>query len=274
MINAVMTGRRHGPIHGFIDSSNMGALNPFCLFDHFSLQSDRKQAGFDFHGHSGIGVITYITGADLKHEDSTGETRMLEKGSAQLLIAGGGAIHKETLLSENGSFEGFQLWTILPTDREMEAPSYQFANNSNVPVVRSGSTATKVIVGEYQDVKSPLQHIIDLSYFHVSMDGEGSEWTHRFSGKEKSRFIYVIKGRVGAGERSVGTRQLIKLDIELNDMVLSAMEADTEFLVFSGEQLAQNMVSTGPSVHSNSDNARQGTQRIQQLLQQRREEVK
>lgn len=271
MSQAILSGRQHGPIRGFIDSGNMRALDPFVLFDHFSLQSNDTRAGFDFHGHSGIGVVTYITGADLFHEDSAGNTRLLKRGAAQYLKAGSGALHRETLLSDEGSFEGFQLWTVLPQVHEMSEPDYQFADSEALPLVSAEGTQTRVIVGEYQGALSPLQPVQELSYFHV-ISTQGSLWSYRLKSEPQKAFLYVVHGALQVGADRVSTNELLILDQGEQAISVQALEQGSEFLFMAAEPLGQEMVSTGASVHSSRANAIAGTERIQTLLKQLREE--
>ena len=265
MIKSNYTGLRHGPINSFIRQDNMQQLNPFVMWDHFQLNSTQTEAGFDFHGHSGIAAITYVIHADLTHQDSQGNVAKLPTGSVQLLVAGAGALHKETLTSQDGHFEAFQLWTALPKNIEMGEARYQGVSSENLPIIKELNTSTKILVGEYAGIKSPISHIIDMNYYHITLSARGANWRYAPTPEQDSRFIYVLKGGISISGERVATQQLITID---NTAILEIIaETDnSEFIFVSAASLAQPILPTGPSVHTSYENAKIGQQNIAQLF--------
>ncbi len=266
MIKSRYAGLRHGPITSFIRQDNLLALNPFVMWDHFKLNGPQTTAGFDFHGHSGLAAITYVLRSDLVHEDSQGNVAALPSGSLQLLVAGAGALHKETLTSAEGDFEAFQLWTALPKAIEMGEARYQSVSVEDIPVIENATTKTKVLVGEFCQIKSPVKHVIDMDYFHITLKEQGARWQYSPVTSKDSGFIYVLKGKVSVCGEAVASQVLIALNAD-TDLDMQANSDDCEVLLVSACSLAQPILSTGPSVHSSYDNARIGHQNIQNLLQ-------
>jgi hypothetical protein len=266
MIKSRYAGLRHGPINSFIRQDNLLELNPFVMWDHFKLNGTQTKAGFDFHGHSGLAAITYVLHSDLTHEDSQGNVADLPSGSLQLLVAGAGALHKETLTSADGDFEAFQLWTALPKAIEMGDARYQSVPVEDIPIIEDAKTKTKVLVGEFCQTKSPVEHVIDMDYFHITLKEQGARWHHSSVTPKNSRFIYVLKGRVSVFGEKVASQVLIALDAD-TDLDMQANSDDCEVLFVSASALTQPILATGPSVHSSYDNARIGHQNIQYLLQ-------
>ncbi|WP_058118891.1 pirin family protein [Photobacterium kishitanii] len=267
MIKSNYTGLRHGPINSFIRQDNLLQLNPFVMWDHFQLNSTQTEAGFDFHGHSGIAAVTYVIDADLTHEDSKGNVVKLPRGSVQLLVAGAGAQHKETLTSEDGNFEAFQLWTALPKNIEMSEASYQGVSVEDLPVIKQQNTSTKILVGEYADIKSPIKHVIDMNYFHITMAATKAHWRYSASQDQNSRFIYVLQGNISIFGEPLTTQQLVLIDNDnVSELEITADSDDSQFLFISATSLAQSILPTGPSVHSSYENSKIGHQNIQQLF--------
>ncbi len=266
MIKSNYTGLRHGPITSFIRQDNLQQLNPFTMWDHFQLNSTQTKAGFDFHGHSGIAAVSYVIQSNLTHEDSKGNVVKLPSGSVQLLVAGAGALHKETLTAEDGNFEAFQLWTALPKNIEMGDAHYQGVSAEDVPIVKEQDTSTKILVGEYAEIQSPIQHVIDMSYFHVTLATKEAKWHYSPVQEQDSRFIYVLKGKVSISGAPLKTQQLVLID-PVSELEITAESDNSEVLFVSASSLAQPILPTGPSVHTSYENAKIGHQNIQQLFQ-------
>ncbi|MGF1757226.1 pirin family protein [Photobacterium sagamiensis] len=113
-IQEIRTGSNHRPIASFVSRGNLTVLNPFVLWDHFAISGADNTAGFGFHGHSGVATISYPLISSIKHEDTGGHTGHLLSGGIQVMSAGGGVLHKETVYPDAGKAEAFQLWTLLP----------------------------------------------------------------------------------------------------------------------------------------------------------------
>jgi mannose-6-phosphate isomerase-like protein (cupin superfamily) len=56
-------------------------------------------AGFDWHAHRGVHIVSWVLEGTLRHEDSTGEVRVVEPGMLLVQATGAGIRHTET----NGS---------------------------------------------------------------------------------------------------------------------------------------------------------------------------
>lgn len=57
-------------------------------------------AGFDWHGHRGVHIVSWILDGTLRHEDSNGEVRFVSPGVALVQATAGGVRHTETNASE------------------------------------------------------------------------------------------------------------------------------------------------------------------------------
>jgi hypothetical protein len=53
-------------------------------------------AGFDWHAHRGVHIVSWVLDGTLRHEDSSGEVRLVRPGELFVQSAGTGIRHRET----------------------------------------------------------------------------------------------------------------------------------------------------------------------------------
>ncbi|MFA0161600.1 pirin family protein [Vibrio splendidus] len=106
-IHEIRNGRNHGPVTSYVSSSNLKDLNPFVLWDHFKMSNVKGTAGFDFHGHSGVATISYPQIGAIAHKNTGGHSGLLEAGGIQIMSAGSGVLHKETVHPDNKVADAF-----------------------------------------------------------------------------------------------------------------------------------------------------------------------
>jgi quercetin dioxygenase-like cupin family protein len=72
-------------------------------------------AGFDWHGHRGVRIVSWILDGTLRHEDSRGGERLVGAGSLLVQAAGGGIRHREWNASDTEPLRFVQI-TLLADD--------------------------------------------------------------------------------------------------------------------------------------------------------------
>src|SRR3954466_9228132 len=111
-------------------------LDPFLMLDAFGTdKSGDYIGGFPDHPHRGFETVTYMLAGRMRHQDSVGNTGLLEPGSLQWMTAGRGLIHSEMPEQQEGRMAGFQLWVNLAAKDKMCAPEYRDIPPADVPVV-------------------------------------------------------------------------------------------------------------------------------------------
>lgn len=264
-IREVRNGHRRGPVSSFIGAANVAELNPFVLWDHFHLPHTEHTAGFDFHGHSGVAAISYPQTGDIVHQDTAGHNGKLIAGGVQIMSAGAGVLHKETVYPDQHVADAFQLWVALPEyDKEMGPVTYSTLQQKDIPIVTTNNAITKVVIGQYLNQTSTAQAPVDMTYLHVNLERE-SKWQHTGTASQTTAFIYIRHGSVEAGGVHLSAGELGIFEQDSAAITVNTSTQDAEFLTVLGAPLKQMIISNGASVHSNRTNLIAGTQKIQQL---------
>ncbi|MFX1378747.1 MAG: pirin family protein [Promethearchaeota archaeon] len=243
---------------GYSDSS----LDPFLLLDDFHSDDPKDyMAGFPWHPHRGIETITYMLHGRVEHGDSLGNEGVIEAGDVQWMTAGSGIIHQEMPKRDkhDSLLWGFQLWANLPASHKMMEPRYRDIKNIQIPEVcfNNDNIKIKIISGEINGVKGPVQDIItDPEYLDITIN-PNSEFTHQIR-EEYNVLAYTIHG---AGyfddnrEELVGKETLV-IFREGDLIKVSTEEQGVRFLLVSGKPLKEPVAWRGPIVMNTDEELR------------------
>jgi len=80
-------------------------------------------AGFPFHGHQDMEIITYVTEGELEHQDTLGNKEVLRPFEVQRMSAGRGIRHSEYNHNVDKPVHLLQIWIL--TQKEGIQPSYE-----------------------------------------------------------------------------------------------------------------------------------------------------
>ena len=269
-ISEIRSGTKHGPVSSYVNAANIADLNPFVLWDHFYIPQVEGVAGFGFHGHSGVATISYPQIGDIEHEDTSGHDGFLQAGGVQIMSAGAGVLHKETVHSNNKVADAFQLWIALPVKgQELGPVTYSTVQQGELPIIKELGATTKVIVGHYKNKKSPAQAPVDMTYLHTNLKAN-SHWVYSIEQSQTTAFIYVRHGAVIIENIQISEGELAIFEKGVEPIVVKTAQQDAEFLIISGAPLNQAIISNGSSVHSNTENLIAGVRRIKQIQTQQK----
>jgi redox-sensitive bicupin YhaK (pirin superfamily) len=254
------------------------SFDPFLLLDDFhSNDLAHYQAGFPWHPHRGIETITYMFEGRVEHGDSMGNKGVIGPGEVQWMTAGGGIIHQEMPKgARTGAMWGCQLWANLPAADKMMPPRYREVKAKEIPeaALKSG-TRIKVICGEVEGVRGPVQDVVTApEYLDVSMPA-GSEFTHAVK-PGHTAVAYVLQGEgffderrdafsrqmFGAGwwdsaPRCVcGAESLVLYEKEGDHVAISTEKQPVRFLLLSGRPLGEPVAWYGPIVMNTQEELR------------------
>ncbi|PCI59069.1 MAG: quercetin 2,3-dioxygenase [Gammaproteobacteria bacterium] len=232
-----------------IGSANLMQLDPFLLFDAFG--SDQPQdyiGGFPPHPHRGFETVTYMLAGKMRHQDSAGNSGVIEADGVQWMTAGKGIIHSEMPEQEQGLLAGFQLWVNLPAKDKMTEPKYQEKSADDISQeIREGSQL-KVVSGTTQqgtqgviknDTIAPIYWDIKLTKQHNFSDV--IPCTH-------NAFIYIISGEVIIGDKKTKVQQGQLATLTHADSLSIWANYDSRFLLIAGKPLNEPVERAGPFV--------------------------
>ena len=102
----------------YYDESNI-QFGPLRVFNDDTVQGGK---GFGIHPHREMEIVSIVLKGQLKHEDSLGNSGVLQFGNIQLMSAGTGLLHSEVNPSKEES-NFLQLW-FFPNQKQL-TPSYE-----------------------------------------------------------------------------------------------------------------------------------------------------
>ena len=236
-------------------------LDPFLLLDDFhSDNPDDYMAGFPWHPHRGIETITYMLHGRIEHGDSMKNSGVIGAGDVQWMTAGSGIIHQEMpKKNENDSYlAGFQLWANLPASHKMMDPRYRDITKDQIPeVVVNDKAKVKIICGEVNGVKGPVQDIItDPEYLDVSIE-PNSKFKHSIDNTHNI-FAYIIEGEAifdPIQDEIVGAEHLV-IFREGDEVLIRTIDKPVRFLLISGKPIREPVAWRGPIVMNTEEELR------------------
>jgi len=218
---------------------NVEILDPFIMWIH---DSGSKPANLPDHPHRGTEGISLAIDTGLLHEDSLGDKEKLEEGDAIYINAGKGMIHCEAPGFEERKSNFLTLWCFLNQENRMKDPEENQYKFDQFPIVTEHGlgVAVKVLVGKYQDQKSPLHTINDMKYLDVRM-----EKLRKFSCSIPSNWncaVYVFNGRARFGGDHKLAEKFDLLILKPNNSDYFEVETEDEecrFFVLAGRPIGE-----------------------------------
>ncbi|TFG33560.1 pirin family protein [Candidatus Thorarchaeota archaeon] len=230
-------------------NSETDLTDPFLLLDFFGSDNpDDYIAGFPWHPHRGIETITYMLKGQVKHEDSLGNSGIIDSGDCQWMTAGSGIIHQEMPGRVDGAMMGFQLWANLPSSHKMMHPRYRDISESDIPEVKTDDgVIAKIIAGKFRGVSGPVREIVtEPEYLDIFVPAN-TELRYR-TRKEHTAFAYIFEGQgIFSNETTVESDRLVIFD-RGDEIIISTTDYPIRFLLISGKPIGEPIAWYGPIV--------------------------
>jgi len=233
-----------------IGTAQLNMLDPFLLFDAFG--SDKPQdyiGGFPSHPHRGFETVTYMLEGKMRHQDSVGNSGVIEKDGLQWMTAGKGIIHSEMPEQEQGMLSGLQLWVNLPASKKMTSPKYQEKSAEQIPKEdRDNGTYLKVIAGETTNGTKGVLENSDVEAVYWDIHLPESENFKEHLPVTHNAFIYLIEGSIEIGESNqiLNSGQLAVLS--KGEVIEFHAKQKSRLLLIAGKPLNQPVARGGPFV--------------------------
>lgn len=226
-------------------------LDPFLMLDAFGSDSASDYVGgFPSHPHRGFETVTVMLEGRMRHQDSVGNTGLLEPGSVQWMTAGRGIIHSEMPEQEEGRMAGFQLWVNLAAKDKMIAPEYRDVPPAQVPVYTlDGGATVRVIAGVSRGVTGAVTRpTTEPLYLDIALPADTTFEQALPAGH--NAFVYVYGGAVEIEGTRVDRERMAILanDPAAEGLRVRALDGDAKLLLIAGQPLNEPIAQYGPFV--------------------------
>ncbi|RZK49916.1 MAG: pirin family protein [Pedobacter sp.] len=215
--------------HGWLKSAHSFSFAGYYAEDrvHFGalrvLNDDDISGGMGFgeHPHDNMEIITIPLSGALKHQDSMGNSAVIEAGEIQVMSAGTGIYHSEFNANANEAVTLLQIWL--------------FPNKRNVsPRYEQRSLKDWAKINELYQVLSPNQDdqgvwIHQDAWFHMGNFQAGKKQNYTLKKSGSGLYIFVIKGQLEINGNVINTRD--GLGIWNTSEFNFKSNTDSEFLV-------------------------------------------
>jgi redox-sensitive bicupin YhaK (pirin superfamily) len=245
-------------LYRMLPNSRMNAVGPFVFIDRIplvkhSVDKRMTNTGTGAHPHRGFATLTYLIKGECEHFDSRGHHSKVYSGGVQWMKAGNGILHNEILNTDLQTGEmltqAFQIWINLPSKIKAENPEYVSIDATDVPqqMLDDKKGWLKVIVGEYQDLKSNIPNYSKQFLYHIHLEAEKHFSIDTEKGLEYAVLLAEHDLLINNIEFKKG--ELIEFDredgtIEIGNTSKSAID----FLLIGGEKYNEPIVAQGPFV--------------------------
>jgi quercetin 2,3-dioxygenase len=232
-------------------------FEPFLVFTEFHM--DRPI--FGPHAHAGVSVMTYMmpdSPGSFLNRDSHGDHSIIEPGSIHVTQAGSGIKHDEVPTVTGTDCHGFQIWINHADKERLIAPKAFHAKSSEVPEFKNETISVRVIQGEYQNLKSPIDLVTQTTLLDVALQPNSSI---EFDAMEMA-FVYLIEGDITIDDREIAGASLITFEKQGHTVKVSTGEGSAHFMFASGIPHNEPIVHGGPFVMTTNQQMQEAQERL------------
>jgi redox-sensitive bicupin YhaK (pirin superfamily) len=198
------------------------------------------------HPHAGFETVTLMLEGEMGDEAHT-----MKGGDLQMMTAGSGIIHTETI-AKKMSMRLLQLWLTLPKNYRWTKPRVQDIPLNHVPKISVQGAEIKLYSGSLADISSPVQNYTPVIIADIHIQPDASTVLNLPA--SYTTFLYVLEGTllVGDEKKLLGLNQVGWLERsnkeEESELNLYAGEKGTRFVIYSGQPQHAKIVSHGPFI--------------------------
>tara|TARA_B100000809_G_scaffold135673_1_gene133260 strand:- start:102 stop:956 length:855 start_codon:yes stop_codon:yes gene_type:complete len=234
-------------------------VSPFIMLDHIGPQKMDKNYHMDgkAHPHRGFETITFMFDGIMNHKDSLKNESRLNPGSVQRMNAGKGIQHGGAMAVHPSTqvFHEVQLWVNLPAKEKMSEPEIHNVSKEEIPLIRQGNAQIRVIAGQLENTKGPIETIHPINAFHIISEGK-QEVKLKGLNANDTTLVYILKGEITAEENQIEEHQTLQFE-NGGDTVQLTTHANTELLIVTGEPINEPLAMGGPFVMNTKDEIKQ-----------------
>jgi len=246
------------PVLRAFAGDNNDYVSPYVFFDEFGpvmVNSKDKPLRVDAHPHAGIIPTTYFLSGNGHHRDSLNYDFQIGKGDFMMFTSGRGAIHMEEtgkkLFDEGGLYHGFQIWLNMPSKYKFINPSTDVHRIDKMADIEAKDYSAKIVLGELFNAKSKIETLFPVFYYHIKMR-PGCKLSIPTNPMHNA-FVYIIKGKVEAGERKEIVANQVVLYERGDSMVNLFSAQEAELLMLGGQPHNEPVFAYGPFVMNSEE---------------------
>lgn len=233
-------------------------FEPFLVFTEFYM--DRPI--FGPHPHAGVSVMTYMmpdSKGSFLNRDSRGDHSIIEPGGIHVTQAGIGVKHDEVPTETGITCHGFQIWINHSDKDRLVEPKAFHATSKDVTEWNTKNVHLRVIQGNYQNIKSPIELVTKTLLFDVALKPNANI---EFEAKEMA-FIYIISGEIIIGDKEISSPSMITFEALGNKIIVKTGDKSANFMFASGSPHNEPIVHGGPFVMTTQQQMQETNARLQ-----------
>lgn len=220
--------------------------DPFILLmDDVLDKKDQSPVGGP-HPHAGFETVSLLLEGELG-----GDPHRMKAGDLQLMTAGSGIVHTETIDRE-ARMRLLQLWLNLPAKHRWAAPRLQELLSEQVPHRTANGVDIRVYSGSLAGIHSAIQNYTPLLIADIRLDPFTT--TELNIPADHNAFLVMLEGatEVGTEARVLTKDQVGWLDLpeDRSESVLTVGSAieEARFILYAGQPQREPIVSHGPFI--------------------------
>ena len=228
--------------------------DPFIVLmdDRLNKQNDLPVGGP--HPHAGFETVSLLLEGEMGDE-----AHQMKGGDLQLMTAGSGIIHTETI-DRKASMRLLQLWLTLPKKDRWAKPRVQDLPLEKVPTVNQDGVNIKVYSGTLAGVTSPIQNYVPLLIADIRL--QPGVTTLQQIPASYTAFLYVIDGSLQVGDEATALQQdqvgwLNRQDDNTpSELKLTGGDSGSRVILYAAEPQRDAIVSHGPFIGDTQEDIR------------------
>lgn len=221
--------------------------DPFImLMDDMLDKKDNAPAGGP-HPHAGFETVSLLI---------EGEMGAMKGGDLQMMTAGSGIIHTETI-DKPTKMRLLQLWLNLPKKDRWAPPRLQELPLQHVPHFSGNGADIKLYSGSFAGLVSPVQNYTPMILADITL--QPGVTTVQQLPANFNTFIYVLEGTVTVGDAAtvlnkdaVGWLDIFNSDA-LSNLQLKGGEEGVRLVLYAGKPTGDAIVSHGPFIGGSNE---------------------
>jgi redox-sensitive bicupin YhaK (pirin superfamily) len=194
------------------------------------------------HPHAGFETVSLLI---------EGEMGEMKAGDFQMMTAGSGVIHTETI-DRPTKMRLLQLWLNLPKENRWAAPRLQDVQAEHVPHLSENGADISLYSGNLAGLLSPVKNYTPMILADIKIQ-PGTTTVQQLPANFNT-FLYVLNGSVmvGEDETMLNEDQVGWLDIfnsdALSELKLKAGDKGVRLVLYAGKPTGDAIVAHGPFI--------------------------